>query len=305
MKIALCALLLTAGCAEGCRSGGGATAQDVLPPAWPESDRRSPQLELSLQDDLPSPVDEREPIPPELAGVQVRDGELEGFYYIEVVLGDAGMQDDLPLVVLLHGRGDRPRVPGGPFGGVDRPVRVLLPRAPARLRDGWTWLPVRVLDGRTEELAESLAAMSDRLADLIDAFSVRRACLGKPIVAGFSQGGLLAFALATRHPELVGAAFPLSGWLPPQLVPERAPEESPPIRSMHGTADDVVPIDPTRETITDLRAAGFDAELVELAGVRHEVTPEMNALFRGWLSAALEQVAPLPLGPVETEAAGG
>ena len=41
----------------------------------------------------------------------------------------------------------------------------------------------------------------------------------RPIVTGFSQGGILSFAMAARHPNEVRYAFPVAGSCPGPILP--------------------------------------------------------------------------------------
>lgn len=226
--------------------------------------------------------------------VEVVEGELEGIRYLEIIFGEAEDHVPLPTIWILHGRGDVARVPGWPFWDLPTPVRVFVPQAPTPLGEGFTWLPVRVAEGRTEELAAALEVMARRLAHLIEVFAEARPTLGRPIVAGFSQGGLLSFTLALRHPEQLARAFPSAGWIPPSLVPDLAdPARFPPIRALHGTEDERIPIGPTRELVARLQAAGLDVELVEAPGVGHEMSPEMAAQLRAWLEEAVDRATAL------------
>ena len=262
----------------------GCSADVPLPPAWPESGRADLHPEVLAT-----------------AGVQVREGEAAGLHYYEVVIGDVDIDARLPLVMMIHGRGDRPRVPGGPFAGVPTPLRIVLPRGPDPLGDGYAWLPVRTLDGKTEILSRALAARSDQLAELLAHVLDERPTIGTPIVTGFSQGGMLSYTMAIRHRDAVGAAIPLASWLPPPLrAAGAAGAERPRIRAMHGTADTIIPFAYDRETVDQLASLGHDVELAVFRGVGHEMTPEMNALFEAWLEAALALRAPtLEGGPGE------
>jgi phospholipase/carboxylesterase len=242
-----------------------------------------------------SETDAGPPIPlpeGELEGIQVRRGFHEGIHYLEVILGEASFDDALPIVFVFHGRGGSAQLPGGPFLGLSHPVRVIVPQAPERLGTGWMWLPVSVGSGLVDRLSASLFQITSRIAHLIRTIVAERPTKGRPIVTGFSQGGLIAYTLALHHDDVVGHAFPLAGWLPPPLEPlyKRDDLRYPAIRSMHGTDDPVIPIGPTRELVARLRARGFDVELHEFAGVGHEMSAEMNALFHRWLEAALCEV---------------
>ncbi|MEZ4335280.1 MAG: hypothetical protein R3B82_01515 [Sandaracinaceae bacterium] len=55
----------------------------------------------------------------DVPGLMVRPGYAEDLYYIEAIIGaDASFDDPMPMAVLIHGRGDRARIPGGPFWGL-------------------------------------------------------------------------------------------------------------------------------------------------------------------------------------------
>lgn len=309
------------GCGHAPRAGEPAPAPPSpapSTPSWP------PQREPPVPVAVPAPVSEpspapdapdtREPARPaprdhyeaRAPGVRVREGESQGIGFLEVVLGDADPHEPLPMVFVIHGRGDRPRVPGEPFGSLAHPVRLILPRGPMIVGEGFGWLPVRVLEGRTELLAAGLRDVAARLARMIDALRAERPTLGPTLVSGFSQGGMLAITLAVRSPGSVGMAFPLAGWLPPPLWPEGPPPPgAPPIRAMHARDDERIPYGPTLEGYERLRTLGWQLELATYEGVGHSMSDEMNAALRAWLDEALGAITSggtqlsLPAPPVE------
>lgn len=227
--------------------------------------------------------------PPDTDTFRVRQEERAGIYYLEVVIGEAGFDDALPMLVVLHGRGGSAQIPGGPFLGLTHPVRVIVPQAPDRLGEGYEWLPVYVGQGLVDRLSSTLFAQASRVASLVRSIAHDRGAQGRVIVSGFSQGGLLTITLALYHDDVIGEAFPLSCWLPPPLVPtyRRTDLVYPRIRSMHGTADTTIPIGPTEEVFTQLDGLGFDATLVPFEGVTHTISDDENALFHVWLEAAV------------------
>jgi phospholipase/carboxylesterase len=238
------------------------------------------------------PADAGPPIPlPErpAEGILARRGLFEDIHYLEVVLGGAGFDDPLPIVFLFHGRGGRAQLPGGPFQQLSHPVRVIVPQAPDRLGEGWEWVPVSVGSGLVDRLSSTLFEVGSRLAHMIRTLWRERPTVGRPIVTGFSQGGLLTYALALHHDDVVGHAFPLATWLPPPLEPTYRREDLryPAIRSVHGADDRIIPVGPTRALVERLRARGFDVELHEFEGVGHELNDPMNALFHRWLERAV------------------
>src|SRR3954467_13417991 len=97
---------------------------------------------------------------------------------------------------------------------------------------------------------------------------------GKPLVTGFSQGGIMTFALAVTHPEALAAAFPIGGLLSPSLYPSAALSSAtlPPVAAFHGASDLAVPTRGARASIAELRRAGYAAELREYAGGRPAIS---------------------------------
>ncbi len=227
--------------------------------------------------------------PPDRPGFVVRQHEADGIYYLETVIGEAAWDDALPMIVVLHGRGGSAQIPGGPFLGLTHPVRVIVPQAPDRLGAGWEWIPVYVGQGLVDRLSATLFQAASRVAALVRRLADERPTSGRPIVTGFSQGALLTMTLALHHDDVVGAAFPLASWLPPPLEPTylRPDLRYPRIRSMHGTADPIIPIGPTRQLFSHLEGLGYEVDLVEFDGVEHTISADENELFHLWLEQAV------------------
>jgi len=229
---------------------------------------------------------------PPQGGVVVRQGHALGIDYLEVVPeGFEEADAALPMLVFFHGRGDRPRTPQGRFMGLEEPVRLIIPRAPAVHGDGFTWLPVSASRGESPALVDGIRDTSARLANVVEALMDKHPTLGSPIVMGFSQGGMLTFALAVHHPEVVGAAFPLAGWLPPSLMPEhrRAHARYPAIRALHGEDDPILPVERTEVSAADLTDIGFEVELVTFEDVPHRMNRDMWQRLRKWVAYEVRQ----------------
>lgn len=180
------------------------------------------------------------------------------------------------VVVAMHGLGDRPERFGLMFEALSTPARVLLPAAPHPYSSGYSWFTAD--RGDEAAFAADLAARADAVAATL---------VGRPVVTGFSQGGMLAFAIAVRHPDRVSAAYPLAGALPASLIPEHAPLGGlPTIVALHGEADIRVDFAATAEAVQALSAAGFDATLRSYPGVEHTVSAQMRADLDALLSGS-------------------
>jgi phospholipase/carboxylesterase len=136
-----------------------------------------------------------------------------------------------------------------------------------------------------------IEAITNRLAQMLKAVVHRYPTEGLPIISGFSQGGILTFGLALRHPELVSAAHPISGFLPTALWPmrPRSGAANPPIRAAHGTADRVVPFEPTRSMTAALKKRGFDIRLRGFPGVGHAKSLAMREMSDAFIQNAIAE----------------
>jgi dienelactone hydrolase len=179
-------------------------------------------------------------------------------------------QARVPVVVLLHGS-----------DGVSPNVRHwsdLLNRI---------GLGVFVVDSFNGRGIVETSTDQSRLAHaamLIDAYRALAAVAAHPrvdvrriAVMGFGKGGWAALYANVRRfhrlhgPKGVEFAAALA-FYPPCVTNylDDAVVNARPLRVLHGTADDWLPIDACRGYTTRLRRAGADAALVELAGARHQ-----------------------------------
>lgn len=220
---------------------------------------------------------------------------IAGLEVEEHVLGEA--RDALPLVVALHGRGGSPALP---FGSSSVACRVLVPRGPFVLGEGFAWSSHYARESSHEQLATDLADVADRLRTVVSAVTNERGAAGRAIAIGFSQGAMTALALATRHPHVFADAIVGAAWLPPALEPFTATSTSPRIRMAHGEADEVVPFEWAEALALRLRMRGWDADLRSFAGVAHSASADMEALLTAWREAALARACGLPEPPIPT-----
>ncbi len=206
--------------------------------------------------------------------------------YDEVVTGGAAADETLPLVVCLHGLGDSPA--GIRSLATDFPgrARFVLPQAPTPYGSGFAWFPFYDGRGTQQQYAVGVREAALRVAATIRRVRALRPTRGQTLVTGFSQGAMISYGLAAQHADLIGAAFPLSGCLPTPLLP-RAGARLPPIRAMHGDADDVVPLALDRESVAALRRLGADIDLRVYPGVRHTITAQMGDDLNAAIAAAI------------------
>lgn len=202
-----------------------------------------------------------------------------GLAYRELLLNATDPNTPLPMVVAIHGLGDDPDNFAHLLTNFTEPVRVILPRGiDATENGGWSWFPIRARDPDVDKLSTGIAHAAEVVAAGVAELSRSRATVGRPIVTGFSQGGMLTFTLAVHHPEVVGHAIPIGGWLPPPLMPTERNKDTdyPPIDALHGTADRAVAYEPTQAAVDTLAERGFTVKLHTYEEVGHQITPPMR-----------------------------
>lgn len=202
--------------------------------------------------------------------------------FVEVVKGGAAT-DALPMVVALHGLGDNAADFARLFDGFEGPGRVIVMQAPTRYGDGWSWFATRKDATSVSVHAQGIVDAAERVAADTALLAKTRPTKGKPVVTGFSQGGMLSFTLALRHPEMFERAVPLAGWLPEALWPSTRSPTMIPIVALHGDADTMLPVGPTRDGVAHLKKLGYDVELRVFPGVTHSVSREMRRELFGFL----------------------
>ncbi|MCB9793726.1 MAG: alpha/beta fold hydrolase [Alphaproteobacteria bacterium] len=188
---------------------------------------------------------------------------------VERQLGEAGG----PLIIAMHGRGDSPERFGRLLDPWSGPARLLLPRAPLPYHEGWSWFEISARSGESEALNAGILAAAAQVEALIAA---RSGAGERPVVLGFSQGGMLAATLAVTAPERIAGAVAIGGWLPQGLWPEQAPEAAVPLTFFHGEADEVLPLGPTKAAVQHLQGLGLPVELRTWPGVGHGISAEMH-----------------------------
>lgn len=183
---------------------------------------------------------------------------------------------DARVVVFLHGRGDKPDSMLRLLDDLPDDVHLIAPRAPYPLGTGWSWFHGRAAGGDTPALGDEVAAQADQVAALLDGLNARRAASDKAVIGGFSQGAMLSFAVAARHPSAISAAVPVAGFLPQTLVPDAAPAGAAPIYALHGDADEIIALTLAVASVDALNQAGFNASLERYPGVGHTIPAPMR-----------------------------
>jgi phospholipase/carboxylesterase len=194
-----------------------------------------------------------------------------------------------PTVIALHGWGANahdllglaPMLHGGRALVLCPQGQVAVPVGGGMMGYGWfPHVPGQPPDvAAFQRAAESLRSFVERAAER---YPVDR---GKLVVAGFSQGGVMAFELALRDPARYSGIAALSTWLPDVLAENlpRLPEHAGlPVLVIHGTEDPMLSVERARESRELLRPFGLTITYREFE-MGHEIRPEALRVILRWL----------------------
>ena len=163
--------------------------------------------------------------------------------------------DRLPLLVYLHGAGERGRniehlyrhgVARMIYEGHDIPAVVLCPQCPARFI--WNNM-VKELKVLIDRVAKDYKVDTDRI-----------------VLTGSSMGGYGTWEMGMCYPETFAAIAPVAGggvcWRTSKL-------KSTPVLAYHGDADTVVPYSQSEIMVESLKKDGGNVTLTNMAGQGH------------------------------------
>lgn len=196
-----------------------------------------------------------------------------------------------PLLVLLHGIGADEHDLLGLAPALDPRFHVVSLRAPLTYRIGHAWyeLDYGVSPPRAD-LAQAEASRAALAAELPALHARYGTDPGRTYLLGFSQGAILALGIALGTPELVAGVVLHSGRvLPPFAAGAAPPERLARLEALvvHGTFDDVIPVERGRELAALLAPALGPRVTFREHAAGHEVSPATLADVSAWLSARL------------------
>lgn len=213
--------------------------------------------------------------------------------YVELITGHADPASPLPMIVAVHGLGDSPQGFKGLFKRFKLQARVIVPQAPAPWRRGFTWFPCCAAKEPADAVAvEGMRESARTLVSLMAHLRAKHPTVGKPIITGFSQGGMMSFAVAVLYPDAISAAMPLAGLLPNALWPD-ANASLPPVHAFHGDQDRRVSVDADQDIVDHLKSLGVDASITRLDG-RHQINGAMHSAWTQALTTHLRTLTTPP-----------
>lgn len=175
-------------------------------------------------------------------------------------------------------------------------IRFVFPHAPMRaitINGGYVmraWYDVVSPDfapGREE--AEGVRQSTEQVEALIARENARGIADSRIVLAGFSQGGVIALHAGLRHRQRLAGILALSCYLaqPATLPDEASPENrAVPIFMAHGRRDAVIPYDHGKHSYKRLLELAYPIEWKGYA-TEHSVCPEELTDIESWLHQVL------------------
>lgn len=182
-----------------------------------------------------------------------------------------------PLVLFLHGAGERGNdnqkqlVHGGqmwlnPVNREEYPAFVLCPQCPKEYYWAYSNRPKSFVPADMPIL-ESPTRIVSTLLELLESYlSLPQVDRNRVYVMGLSMGGMATFDLAIRYPDIFAAAVPICGVVNPSRLSAATTVS---FRIYHGDADNVVPVEGSRQAYKALKKAGAKVKYIEFPGVTH------------------------------------
>jgi phospholipase/carboxylesterase len=191
-----------------------------------------------------------------------------------------------PTVFAIHGLGDTPDNFLTMFTDVKINATIIAPQAPISHYSGYSWF----------EKAVPLAASCPLLitqevnhaAQLLCDF-IKIQGNSKNIITGFSQGGVLAFAVALTCPHLLTCSLPIAGMLPTEFIKKhKKPTSKPKIIAFHGKTDSIITHSSVKKTVENIKEINPEIELKSYPFIGHYVDEQMQKDIEQTLNKCLK-----------------
>ena len=218
----------------------------------------------------------------------------------EPLVVETGTQAPDSCVIWLHGLGAdghdfEPIVPELRLDpGLN--IRFVFPHAPmmpVTINQGFVmraWYDISELDiGRVPD-EEGIRDSIERVEKLIEQQMALGIESNRIVLAGFSQGGVIALHCGLCHAQPLAGILALSTYvaLQSELVAEKSSANvNLPIFLAHGSADPVIPVSMAHQTRSLLEQQGLDVRWNEYPGMAHSVSQQEILHIAEWIEDTL------------------
>ena len=218
----------------------------------------------------------------------------QSYRYQVYVPANYGSRTDWPVILALHGAGER---------GSDGMLQTTVGLAPSVRKDPARYPAIIVFPQVPTDSAWAGAPADAAMVALRQTMSEYRTDADRVYLTGLSMGGRGSWYVAYRNPGVFAAVAPICGWITPtprfSVLPVVPTDSGPPFAALarqlrdvpiwifHLEMDRVVPVIGSREPATAFKAAGSKARYTEYLGTDHNSWDATYASkeFTDWLFA--------------------
>jgi len=194
------------------------------------------------------------------------------FSYLVKYAGNTSSDESLPMLVALHGNGDSP----GNFyktalDKISAPARIIVLKGVIKHGSGsaWPW--------SQDQYDQYGSLITQAISELADTYPTK----GKPILLGFSGGGMFAYHSALHFGDKYSYILPISGNLRSSITSDLNIGAR--VMAYHGTKDDVVSFGGGASAAKVLKEKGVNVSFKQFDGGHH-------GMFRGMKSEISAEV---------------
>ena len=218
----------------------------------------------------------------------------QSYRYQVYVPADYASRTDWPVILALHGAGER---------GSDGMLQTTVGLAPAVRKDPSRYPAIIVFPQVPTDSAWAGAPADAAMVALRQTMSEYKIDADRVYLTGLSMGGRGSWYVAYRNPKVFAAVAPICGWITatprfsalsvvptdsgPQFAALARQLRDVPIWIFHGEMDRVVPVAGSREPAAAFKEAGSAARYTEYLGTDHNSWDPTYASkeFTDWLFA--------------------
>lgn len=174
-------------------------------------------------------------------------------------------------------------------------VKFIFPHAPVRpvtINNGYemrAWFDLLALSGEKTANQDDILQSVNWINALIDDEISKGAVSEKIVLAGFSQGGVIALHAALRYPKKLAGVMALSTYIPfdENLLSQVADaQKGQKIFAAHGKSDPVIPFASWQDYVPKLEKSGFEVES-HAYEMEHSVSAQEISDIASWLQKVL------------------
>jgi len=196
------------------------------------------------------------------------------------------------IVIWLHGLGANSNdfEPVLPIINEIAPgIRYVFPNAPlmrVSVNGGMmmpAWYDIVQPNLEAQQDIAGIHASCDKLVELIEHYDAETGGNLPIIIAGFSQGGVIALTTALTRSTVIKGVLALSAYLPELQTPKQATKTDIELLMMHGSHDPVVPVNHAKKSFEKLTSLISNSRWIEYP-MEHTLSYEEMQEAGKWLS---------------------